>query len=238
MKKVIWAFFDGLNGSFRKAMDPEKYIVISMDILTHAKDGYKNTIMDMTRPIEEIINDLDKLPKADIMIFHPMCQSFSGARRMEGGVEGYIKDDNILRERERESFDKCNLTSKRAPSNWEGVINRRTIGQKAIQNTWNVIQHYKPKKWFIENPRTSLIWFYMEKNMQVNISELFMNNTEYGAYGHDSKKPTSFLSNVKMELKKTPKGWKGTKGSDQKSYKDRSDIPSGVLQHIMQHFEK
>ncbi len=67
-----------------------------------------------------------------------------------------------------------------------------------------MIKHYKPKFWYIENPKHSLIWKHISLNRKVflNSDSCYIKEASYGKYGYLITKPTLFMSNVKMNLKK------------------------------------
>lgn len=76
------------------------------------------------------------------------------------------------------------------------------LGKKCIDNTIKLIEHYKPKYWYIENPKSSLMWKYIKLNKLdfVKKNKVHFNVCSYGKYGFLIRKDTIFLSNVKMSL--------------------------------------
>jgi hypothetical protein len=72
-----------------------------------------------------------------------------------------------------------------------------------------IVSRYRPRFYLIENPRTSLIWLYLTTlNYQfIDDTNFIKNNTEYGAYGYNIRKRTTFAGNVKLNLKKCDKNW-------------------------------
>jgi hypothetical protein len=64
-----------------------------------------------------------------------------------------------------------------------------------------LIDFYKPKFWYIENPKTSLMWKYIKLNCKKWLkNDYHFNVTSYGKYGFLIRKDTIFLSNIKMNL--------------------------------------
>ncbi len=64
-----------------------------------------------------------------------------------------------------------------------------------INKTIEIIDYLKPKYYFIENPRYSSIWNFIE-------NENFIKNfiiVDYCAFGYNYKKPTKILTNKKLE---------------------------------------
>lgn len=74
------------------------------------------------------------------------------------------------------------------------------LGERCIQNVVRIICYFQPKYYYIENPATSLIWKYIRSNLDF---DGFLNVAHYSAYDQDfSRKPTGFLSNIKLKLLK------------------------------------
>lgn len=93
-----------------------------------------------------------------------------------------------------------------------------------------IIEHFKPKVWIIENPKTSKTWEFQENHWNF-IGE--MNATYYSAYDNSfSLKPTIFKSNIKLNLIKDH-----GKGNDDHmakgSYLKRSSIPDLLIKDII-----
>ena len=83
---------------------------------------------------------------------------------------------------------------------WENkdhLNNERLKNSKFINKTIEIIKYFNPKKYFIENPRYSAIWKY------INDKEFIKKNVliDYCYFGYNYKKPTKILTNVKYENK-------------------------------------
>lgn len=79
------------------------------------------------------------------------------------------------------------------------------LGERCIQNIFNIFYRYKPKHWYIENPAKSLMWKFIRYN--IKFKKGHMNIAHYSAYDDNfSKKPTCFLSDINLKLKHT-KSW-------------------------------
>lgn len=111
----------------------------------------------------------------------------------------------------------------------------RIDGELCAFNTTQIIKRYKPKAWIMENPQSSRIWDYLE--IYHNFSG-YRNIAHYGAYNASfPKKPTCFLSNYELDLKKMGKGqrakvaFKKSEGQREvsRNYNVRSDIPDELI---------
>lgn len=79
------------------------------------------------------------------------------------------------------------------------------LGERCIQNIFNIFYRYKPQHWYIENPEKSLIWKFIRHN--IGFKKGHMNVAHYSAYNDNfSKKPTCFLSDINLKLKHS-KSW-------------------------------
>lgn len=72
----------------------------------------------------------------------------------------------------------------------------KRLGERFINNTIDLIKTYKPKNFYIENPKSSLIWKYIKYNRSDFYNDnMVFNNCYYSYYGYNQPKPTTFLSN-------------------------------------------
>lgn len=237
-KKIVWDFFGGLNGSLRKALDKNKYEILTFDILEKTKDGKENIVIDLANEnINHLINILKSYKKPDIITASPMCNSFSAARRYKDGGTGgweFANDKKTLILRTKDSFE-LNKSIKRNDK-WDGITERAKLGKIAIENTFKIIEYFKPKYFYIENPKNSLMWNYIKYNL--GIKKYFKNPARYGSYDNfGMKKDTIFLSNIKLFLRidKWEPSYKKNMGWVKRQ--NRSDIPKSLLQHIFINFE-
>ena len=87
---IIWALFDSGNGCYTQVARkfPEiKIYPIGMDI-ERKNDHFINlNLADYTRIFgdNQLFDTLDKLPKPDLIIASPPCESWSNASAMRGG---------------------------------------------------------------------------------------------------------------------------------------------------------
>lgn len=245
-KKIVWDLFGGLNGSVGLAIGYEDYDIYTIDILPKTKDGRKNITIDLANEnFTEILVDLEDLPSPDIIVASPMCNSFSTASGMKGsGASGweYILDEQGNRTgklyiRPKEHFDNSRLK-------YENALPKAQLGERAIINTIKIIKLFKPKHWYIENPRASLMWKYIEHNL--GFKDGVKNLAHYLSYDEDGvKKPTIFLSNLDLNLKTTKNKakieinprLKGRRLESKLPSKNKSDIPEKLIQDIFKEFE-
>jgi site-specific DNA-cytosine methylase len=161
----------------------------------------------------DILNfDYDRVPfKPDVIWASPPCTGFSVAsigRHWTGGKGAYIPKSDTSR-----------------------------LGIKLVQKTLEIIDHYKPKYYFIENPRGVL------RKMEM-MQKLNRNTITYCQYGDNRMKPTDIWTNnynwkPKPACKNgdtchvsAPRGSKtGTQGL--KGAYDRSKIPSELCIEIL-----
>ena len=69
------------------------------------------------------------------------------------------------------------------------------IDSKFINKTIEIIDYLKPKYYYIENPRYSKIWDFIENE---NFKKDFV-IVDYCAFGYNYKKPTKILTNRKLD---------------------------------------
>lgn len=147
-----------------------------------------------------------KYPHPDIIAASPLCQSFSCVLNMKGGGTCFWKlneDKSLLVERSVEEFERLkNGFTKRLDAETQLFIKR--LGERCINNVVELINYYQPKLWYIENPKQSLMWKYLELNKKefVQSWKAIKNEASYGKYGFLTTKATYFLSNIPIYLLK------------------------------------
>lgn len=230
MKKIVWDLFGGLNGSVGSAIGYDKYEIYTFDILPKTKDGRDNIVIDLAmEDTDKLLQLMSKYPKPDIIVSSPICSSFSIATAMKGGNASWKfgLNDKLYY---RKPTDYVNVRF-----NYNTQLNKAKQGAYSIKNTIKLIIKYKPTYWYIENPQTSLIWRYINNNLLFNKG--FKNLTYYGLYGFEAKKPTIFMSNLKLNLKLNDK-YSKHKSFQSHKHLNRSDIPKSLIQEIFKQFEK
>lgn len=205
-KRVIWDLFGGGQNSVFLTLKElnllENYDVYTFDITEPIHD--KQFKIDLAQ--DHIIDIFKQFPQPDIIVASPLCQSFSCVLNMKGGGTCFWKfndDRTKLIERPVSEFEalKAGFT-KNLKADVQLFIKR--LGQKCIDNTIALIQHYQPQYWYIENPKQSLMWKYIELNRNdwFDSDQYYLNECSYGKYGYFTTKATIFLSNVPMNLLK------------------------------------
>ncbi len=194
MIKIVWDLCGGSQNSVYKAIgDDLSYEIYTLDINSTLAHN-KQIQVDLTRA--DIIDWLDKnLPKPDIIVASPNCAAFSVINNVgEGERIGITKDFKV---RELDEIQKIIDTHKffkyrKAERERETAI----TGLALAKSVADIINHFKPKYWYIENPNSSRIWAYLEQFI-----DGYKNLTYYNNYDDDfSQKPTYFMSNIKLEL--------------------------------------
>ena len=198
---VVWDLFGGgQNSVYQSLRENPLFDVWTFDITEPTREQHIK--QDLT--VDNIIEVLGQYPKPDIIVASPLCQSFSQVLQMKGGGTCFWKKENgVLVERTVAEFEtlKSGFT-KHLKADKQLEIKR--LGEKCINNTLAIIEHFKPQFWYIENPANSLMWYYIEHNKADWIAAngpVFKNKTYYNNYGFSIQKATIFLSNIDLHLK-------------------------------------
>lgn len=206
MKKlIVWDLFGGgVNSVYKAIGDNPNFEIYTFDLFPERFHN-KQYVVDLSEDFEWLKRYFSAFPKPDIIVASPLCQSFSSILSLKGGGTCFwkYKDETrtALTERSIEEFESLkNGFTKYLDANKQLFIKR--LGKKCIDNTINLIKEFKPLFWYIENPKSSLIWKYIQYNRKDFYDESFaFNETYYGDYGYLQPKPTVFLSNVLFNLK-------------------------------------
>lgn len=205
-KKVVWDLFGGGQNSVYFSLKEhnllDKYDIYTFDITDPIHD--KQFYLDLSQ--NNIIDLFKKFPSPDIIVASPLCQSFSTVLNMKGGGTCFWKlnsQKNKLIERSVREFNelKSGFTKNLKP---DVQLFIKRLGKKCIDNTLDLIMYYKPKFWYIENPKLSLMWKYiiLNRNDFCNKNKYYLNEASYGKYGFLTTKSTFFMSNIEMDLRK------------------------------------
>jgi hypothetical protein len=177
----------------------------------------------------------------DFIMASPPCNKFSLATAVKGGNIYFEKDEEhgvII----RNDFEPLkNSVYKNSDPRKLRRDARRAIG--ILRNTKMIIDYYKPKAWYIENPTRAYTKFFMPN--------CHLSKTEYCMYGFDYKKPTTFFSNIELDLKrcnhKTHTAKIGSRtttkdyGETQRkniNYNEKSSIPKELILEIYKQFKE
>lgn len=235
-KMVIWALFDSGNGCYIQAsknFSELKVYSIGIDIEKKNHHFIKLNLADYSKLFGNslLFRRLDRLPKPDVIMASPPCESFSVANSMWGGNASWKQEDKkgsrfVIRARKDYELPQV----PRRHFRYDKSFLNRVNGELCIYNTIEIIKRYQPKVYVIENPYSSRIWDYIDKILDFQIP--FENPTYYGNYGYPVKKPTKFKSNIVLDLKFN-NYYSGTKMSKMlTSYNARSNIPIPLIQEM------
>ena len=219
-KIIIWDLFGGGCNSVTRAIKKhnlsDKYYVYTFDVVKTHKRSYRGQLncdfqkyinVDLSQEnIQNIFYEFIKnnvIEKPDIILSSTLCQSFSKVLSMTGGGTCFwkqsIKGDknSKLVERSIEEFEKLKSGfTKRLNAEKQLFIKR--LGQKCADNSVILIKEFKPKYWYIENPDSSMLFQYL--NVNLNFPG-FLNVACFGSYGFPQNKSGGFYSNIKIPLK-------------------------------------
>lgn len=79
----------------------------------------------------------------------------------------------------------------------EHILNDiNNLGKPMVDKTFEIIAYFKPKYWWLENPKSSLMWKYIEeKYLHLNYEKYLFSYCKYSNWGYE--KPTYFITNYK-----------------------------------------
>lgn len=243
---VVWSLFDSGKGAYQRTIDKYfsdrlKNYSIGIDKLNENDNFINLNLADYSALFgdNKLFATLDQLPKPDIILASPPCESWSVASALRGGNRCYVWMDGPMSMRRDIDLIENNKKTPFKCYPWK-VMYTRVNGELCAYNTIRIIQRYQPKFWVIENPYSSHIWHYLSYYHEFTG---IINQAHYGAYSDDfPKKPTGFMSNVPLVLKKMPKGakskitvsWHGSDHRKQiRNYNVRSDIPELLVKDIL-----
>lgn len=208
-KIVVWDLFGGgQNSVYKSLVEKDKikhFDVYTFDVTQPDRDNQFK--IDLAQEFSVLKSYFSSLPKPDIIVASPLCQSFSSVLNMKGGGTPFWKyadeSKTLLTERTVEEFEKLKGGfTKNLKADVQLFIKR--LGEKCINNTIDIIKEFQPKLWYIENPKNSLMWKYIKYNKVdfYNDKLMYLNEASFGKYGFLTSKPTIFLSNLKIILEK------------------------------------
>ena len=246
-KMVVWALFDSGNGSYTKGVKElnEKGLCnidvypIGIDIEKRNNHFINLNLADYSRLFGDntLFNTLDKLPKPDLIIASPPCESWSNASAMTGGNACWkqedLSDSLFIPQKEASMF-----TIRNASDYEEAYINykydrqfmKRINGELCAFNTIEIIKCYKPMYFVIENPASGRLWKYIDEVIGFKLP--YLNLTRYNNYDYPLQKPTKFASNLYLGLKNDIIKQEIEWGNFSKSYNERSNIPQKLVIEI------
>ena len=236
---IVWALFDSGNGCYKQAADKMEGIElysIGLDIENKSDHFLSVNLADYSYLFgnDILIKELSKLPKPDLIIASPPCESWSVASAMKGGNASWKQEqgDSLFEPqtplsrftiREHKDYEKVQYKFERS------LINRIN-GELCTFNTIKIIKAFKPKYYIIENPASSRMWEYIENVIGFDIP--YENMTYYNNYGYELKKPTKFKSNLDLQLKRDNTHVGYSMPERMHGYNNRSNIPEKLILDI------
>lgn len=258
---IIWALFDSGNGCYTQAV--EKYFSnieiypVGVDV-ENKNDHFINLNLADNSDLfgeSEMFKMLDKLPKPDIILASPPCESWSTTQSIKNGSFMWKMAHNIdclfqshvipapFTVQTKKDYIRAKVEiNKRQGFNhtnqFERDFKRRINGELCAFNTIEIIKKYTPKIWVIENPAYGKIWDYFKI---VHDFSGIKNIAHYNDYDENFPlKPTIFLSNRFLDLKASGKQAVAKIHNKSKaktlinSYNERSNIPLPLIKHIVE----
>lgn len=236
---VIWALFDSGNGCYKQVgdtIDEIEIYSVGLDVENKNSHFLNQNLADYSRLFgsKDLWNSLDTLPKPDLIIASPPCESWSVASAMYEGNACWKREQLTDWEESRKEISPFTI---RDIDDYDGYqynpltqVIKRVNGGLCALNLTEIIRRYKPKYWVIENPELSKIWEYLPRVLGFELP--FENKVRYSNYGYEIDKPTRFSSNVWLNLDyarrvKTEKNFKNIRG-----YNERSNIPLELVREI------
>lgn len=241
-KIIVWALFDSGNGSYFKAAskyDDIQIYSIGLDI-ENKNDHFINlNLADYSYMFGDnnLYKTLDSLPKPNLIIASPPCESWSVASAMDRGNACWKQEQGDSLFEPQTPLSRFTIRDYRDYERYqfkpESSLITRINGELCAFNLIQIIKKYKPDYFIIENPASSKIWDYIEKILGFEIP--YENLTYYNNYDdYPVKKPTKFKSNLQLNLKREviPNQ---IEFRDMSGYNNRSNIPESLVNEI---FEK
>lgn len=232
-KKIVWALFDDGVGSWNHCgYDKELFTIISIGINDNPdwENYYK---IDLSLNNYDLIKQLEKLPKPDIIVASPPCESWSIADNQQRLYRKATSEGTIELFTEQNILDNNEKMHKNRKRDYHKQWRTTLCGMETALATDLIVKHFNPKIWVIENPQTSKLWEFLPI-FGTTLREGYANIAHYNSYNDEfTKKPTRFYSNVqlflKAENKKSSTPWENVCGYDR-----RSSIPKDLLLDILQ----
>lgn len=243
---IIWALFDSGNGCYSQGVkklneDGQNITIYSVGLDVENKNDHfiHLNLADYSYMFgdNKMYYTLDRLPKPDLIIASPPCESWSVASTMDSGNACWKRertDDSLFNPqtplspftvRDYADYEKYQYKA-------ENQLVKRINGELCTYNLVQIIRRYKPKYYIIENPASSKIWDYIERVLGFKIP--YDNLAHYNQYdNYPIQKSTIFKSNIELKLKT------GNKPSNinfeqMRGYNTRSNIPISLVKSIFE----
>ncbi|MCB2860616.1 DNA methyltransferase [Streptococcus suis] len=244
---TVWALFDSGNGSYTKGAAKLKrsgganidIYPIGIDIENKNNHFINLNLADYGRLFGDntLFDTLDKLPKPDLIIASPPCESWSNASAMNEGNACWkqedLSDSLFVPQREASMFtirNKSDYEQAYINYQYDRQFMKRVNGELCAFNTVEIIKRYNPRYFIIENPASGRLWKYIEDVMGFKLP--YLNITRYNNYDYPLQKSTKFASNINLDLKNEIIKQEIEWGHFSKSYNERSNIPQKLVIEI------
>lgn len=236
---VIWALFDSGNGCYKQVgdtMNEVEVYSVGLDIENKNSHFLHQNLADYGRLFgdKSLWDKLDTLPKPDLIIASPPCESWSIASAMYEGNACWKREslnDWVENTKEASPFTVRDI------ADYDGYqynpltqALKRINGELCTLNLTEIIRRYQPKYWIIENPELSKIWEYMPRVLGFEIP--FVNRLKYSNYGYDIDKPTRFSGNIWLDVDYAKRRSTGKTFRDIHGYNNRSNIPLELVEDV------
>lgn len=239
---IIWALFDSGNGCYKRAaekFDEIEIYSIGMDIENKNNHFINLNLADYSYMFGDntLFNVLDHLPKPDLIIASPPCESWSVASALKNGNACWKRNDvsdSLFTPQIKPSpftiRSELDYQNSHNNLNYGKQFLKRVNGELTAYNTIEIIKRYDPKFFIIENPANSKLWQYVEDVIGFQLPH--KNLTRYNNYDYPLQKPTKFASNIFLNLKNEIIEQEIKWGNFSKSYNERSNIPEKLVDDI------
>lgn len=239
---IVWALFDSGNGCYSKVakkFDEIEIYSIGLDYENNNNHFINLNLADYSRLFgnDTLFENLDKLPKPDLIIASPPCESWSVASALKNGNACWkredLSDSLFVPQTKPSPFtirSKFDYDNSHNNLSYSKQFIKRVNGELTAFNTIEIIKRYKPKYYIIENPASGKIWEYIETVIGFDLP--YKNLTRYNNYGYPLQKPTKFGSNIFLNLKNEVIEQEIKWGIFSKSYNERSNIPLALVEDI------
>lgn len=238
---IVWSLFDSGNGSYAKvASDFSQLENYSIGVDRENKNNHfiNYNLADYSCLFgeDDLFTTLDKLPKPDVILASPPCESWSVASAMRGGNACWKQETGDALFEPQQPLSRFTIRNFDDYKDYQFKPIKsqltRINGELTIINTIRIIKRYEPAVYVIENPAYGRIWEYIDEILGHKIE--YDNLTYYNNYNdYIVRKPTKLGSNIDFNLKKEvipneidfrDTGW---------NYNERSNIPQELVRDIL-----
>lgn len=251
-KLICWALFDSETGDYTSTI--HKYFDDRIDVygvgMSHYGKNNPRYLNFNLADFSELFDGvgigkklLKSLPKPDIIVASPPCESWSHMTSINNGnIHWKRYASKLFPENKIFQLQDVDVATGFVKNSGIKTFYGRVNGELCHQNTWEIIKTTKPKVFMVENP-DNYSWDYIHKYVAGGVPKMFLNKLVYSAYepGRFSPKPEIFASNIKLDLKQTfvQKNGNSIKSSCDvngfigKNYSTRSKIPEMAIKDFL-----